>query len=210
MTSRRRFARSRPLLEPVEADSVTELTLGNDARAVALMNLGIVELWAFRLDDAARHLEQGLALARLIERPYVADRVSLASRAATLPDTRSRSHGNGCEEAIATAETHGWATDPIACVALATMALADAAQGRFEEGRHRLDRAEHSIRAELDPATALLVHIVRGELHVGEGRFGEALGEFRAAERLQDVLATSHVADGPGQGVDRADAAADG
>ena len=60
-----------PLLEPVEADSVTELTLSNDARAVALMNLGIVELWSFRLDDAERHLEQGLALARLIDRPYV-------------------------------------------------------------------------------------------------------------------------------------------
>ena len=29
--------------------TVTELTLGNDARAVALMNLGIVELWSFRL-----------------------------------------------------------------------------------------------------------------------------------------------------------------
>ena len=60
-----------PLLEPVEADSVTELTLSNDARAVALMNLGIVELWSFRLDEAERHLEQGLALARLIGRPYV-------------------------------------------------------------------------------------------------------------------------------------------
>ena len=38
-----------PLLEPIDADTVTELTLGNDARAVALMNLGIVELWSFRL-----------------------------------------------------------------------------------------------------------------------------------------------------------------
>ena len=77
------------------------------------------------------------------------------------------------------------------------MALADAAQGRFEEGRRWLDRAEHAIRAELDPATALLVHFVRGELHVGEGRLAEALGEFRAAERLQDVLATPHALTGP-------------
>ena len=77
------------------------------------------------------------------------------------------------------------------------MASADAAQGRFEEGSRWLDRAEHSIRAELDPATALLVRFVRGELHVGEGRLAEALGEFRAAARLQDVLATAHALTGP-------------
>jgi LuxR family maltose regulon positive regulatory protein len=77
------------------------------------------------------------------------------------------------------------------------LALADAAQGRFEEGQQWLERAEHAMRAELDPASALLVHFVRGELHVGEGRFGEALGEFRAAERLQDVLATPHALTGP-------------
>ena len=185
-----------PLLEPVEADSVTELTLSNDARAVALMNLGIVELWSFRLDDAERHLEQGLALARLIDRPYVQigclSHLAVLAARSSLALARQRSL-----EAIAIAEAHGWATDPIACTALAMMASADAAQGRFEEGSRWLDRAEHSIRAELDPATALLVHFVRGELHVGEGRLGEALGEFRAAERLQDVLATSHALTGP-------------
>ncbi len=185
-----------PLLEPVEADTVTQLTLSDDARAVALMNLGIVELWSFRLDDAERHLEQGLALARLIDRPYVQigclSHLGLDAARRSLAQARQR-----CREAIAIAEAHGWATDPIACTALATMASADAAQGRFEEGRRWLDRAEHSIRAELDPATALLVHFVRGELHAGEDRLGEALGEFRAAERLQEVLSTAHALTGP-------------
>ena len=185
-----------PLLEPVEADSVTELTLSNDARAVALMNLGIVELWSFRLDDAERHLEQSLALARLIDRPYVQigclSHLGLAAARHSLALARQRSL-----EAIAIAEAHGWATDPIASTALAMMASAEVAQGRFEEGGRWLDRAERSIRAEPDPATALFVHFVRGELHVGEGRLGEALGEFRAAAQLQDVLATSHALTGP-------------
>ena len=175
---------------------MTELTLSNDARAVALMNLGIVELWSFRLDDAERHLEQGLALARLIDRPYVQigclSHLAVLAARSSLALARQRSL-----EAIAIAEAHGWATDPIACTALAMMASADAAQGRFEEGSRWLERAEQSIRAEPDPATALLVHFVRGELHVGEGRLGEALGEFRAAEQLQDVLATSHALTGP-------------
>ena len=185
-----------PLLEPVEADSVTELTLSNDARAVALMNLGIVELWSFRLDEAERHLEQGLALARLIGRPYVQigclSGLAVLSARSSLVLARQRSL-----EAIAIAEAHGWATDLIACTALAMMALADVAQGRFEEGGRWLERAELSIRAELVPATALLVHFVRGELHAGQGRLTEALVEFRAAEKLQDVLTTSHALTGP-------------
>ena len=185
-----------PLLEPVEADSVTELTLSNDARAVALMNLGIVELWSFRLDDAKRHLEQGLALARLIDRPYVQigclSHLGLDAARHSLAQARQR-----CQEAISIAEVHGWATDPIVGTAFAMMALADSAQGRFDEGSRWLDRAERSIRAEPDPATALLVRFVRGELYVGEGRFGEALGEFHAAARLQDGLVTSHALTGP-------------
>ena len=151
--------------------------------------------WAFRLDDAARHLEQGLALARLIDRPYVQigclAHLGLDAARTSLARARLR-----CEEAIAIADAHGWVTDPIACVALATMALTDTAQGRFEQGRHRLDQAERTVRADLDPATALLLRFVRGESHIGEGRFGEALGEFRAAERLQEVLAASHALTG--------------
>jgi LuxR family maltose regulon positive regulatory protein len=185
-----------PLLELAEADSVTELALSNDARAVAFMNLGIVELWSFRLDDAERHLEQGLALARLIDRPYVQigclSHLAVLTARSSLAPARQRSL-----EAIEIAEAHGWATDPIACTGLAMMALADVAQGRFEEGGRWLDRAERSNRSELVPATALLVHFVRGELHAGEGRLGEALVEFRGAEKLQDALATSHALTGP-------------
>jgi LuxR family maltose regulon positive regulatory protein len=185
-----------PLLGPVEADSVSQLTLGNDARAVALMNLGIVELWAFRFDDAERHLEQGLALAQLIGRPYVQvvclSHLGISAVRHSLAQGRQR-----FREAIDIAEAHGWATDPIACAAMATWASGDTAQGRFDDARRWLDRAELSLRAELDPATALLVHFVVGELHVGEGRLEDALGEFRAAARLQDVLATPHALTGP-------------
>jgi LuxR family maltose regulon positive regulatory protein len=185
-----------PVLGPVEADSVTELTLSNDARAIALMDLGIVELWSLRLADSERHLEQGLALAQLIDRPYL--QVGCLSHLGLLVARRSLAQARQrCLQAIATAEAHGWVTEPIACTALATMALIDVAQGRFEEGRGWLDRVEHPLRTELDPASALLVHFVSGEMHAGEGRLAEALGDYRAAERLQDVLAAHHVLTGP-------------
>ena len=35
------------------------------------MNLGIAELWSLHLDDARRDLEEALALARRIGRPYL-------------------------------------------------------------------------------------------------------------------------------------------
>ena len=35
------------------------------------MNLGIAELWSLHLDDARRDLEEALALARGIGRPYL-------------------------------------------------------------------------------------------------------------------------------------------
>jgi LuxR family transcriptional regulator, maltose regulon positive regulatory protein len=181
-----------PLLGPIEAGSVSELALTRDARAVALLNLGIVQLWSFELEDAERHLEQGLDLARVIERPYVqvgclAHLALLAARQ-SLALARRRSL-----EAIAIAEAQGWAAEPIASTALATMASVEIAQGHTDDGRSWLQRAERAMRAELEPATALLVHFVRGELAVAEGLPREAITEFHAAVELQERLATAHV-----------------
>jgi LuxR family maltose regulon positive regulatory protein len=185
-----------PFLEPLEAESVTELTLSRDARAVALMNLGMVELWSFELDDAERHLEQGLDLARVIERPYVqvgclAHLALLAARQ-SLALARHRSL-----EAITIAEAHGWAAEPIVSTALATMASLEVAQGHVGDARGWLERAERAMRPELEPATALLVHFVRGELAVAEGRLRDAVHEFHDAQVLQGRLATEHALSGP-------------
>ena len=185
-----------PLLEPIEVATMPELTLSRDARAIALMNLGIVQMWAFDLDGAGRHLEQGLDLARSIDRPYVqvgclAHLALLAARG-SLATARARAG-----EAIGVAEAHGWDAEPIAATALATMAFVEVARGHVETGRGWVDRAERAVREELEPATALLVHFVRGEVAVAEGRPRDALQAFQAAERLQDRLATAHLLTGP-------------
>jgi LuxR family transcriptional regulator, maltose regulon positive regulatory protein len=184
-----------PLLEIDAAEMAGNVGLGNDARAVALMNLGIVELWALQWADSVHHLEQGLALARQIDRPYVSVRClsHLALHAGRESIARAR---RLAEEALAIADTHGWGMDPVACVALATLASLDTAQGRFGEARRWLDAAVRGMRPEIEPATALLVHWASGELHSGDGRWREAIDEFRVAERLQLVLATEHALTG--------------
>ena len=54
------------LASPVTGQSGLDIALGNDLRAVALYNLGIVEAWAHGLEDAERHLREGAVLARRI------------------------------------------------------------------------------------------------------------------------------------------------
>ena len=122
-----------PLLGPVEAASLDEAERVSDARAVALLNLGIVELWSFRLDDARRHLEQALTLARENRRAYVEigalSHLAVLSGPRSLADARRRGL-----EAIAIAESNGWASDPVAAPALGILALVDVARGQFPRG----------------------------------------------------------------------------
>src|SRR5262249_28481466 len=45
--------------------------LSEELRALALISLGGAEYWAARFEDAERYLDQGIALARRIGRPYL-------------------------------------------------------------------------------------------------------------------------------------------
>jgi LuxR family maltose regulon positive regulatory protein len=181
------------LLEPSEARTSRDIALSRDLRALALMNLGIVELWSLRLDDAERHLEEGLQLARRIGRPYVEigclGHLGITDARRSFALARRR-----CEEAIALAEAHGWEADPIAAIALAQLGGTMVWAGRFGEAEDWLDRAEQSCGTAAEPATGLLLHQVRGMLHAAQGRFEPALAAFRAAEQMQGLLVTQHAA----------------
>ena len=179
------------LFGPADLETLSDIELTDEVRAVALMNLGITELWAYRRDDAARHLEQGLELAQRIALAYV--EVGCLSHLAVIDAWSSFDRvRQRCAQAMAIADTHGWSTDPILCVALAMMALMDISQGRFGQAREWLVRADATLRADLEPATALVVQRARGMLHVGLGRLDEALAAFRATDRLQALLVTPH------------------
>ncbi len=60
------------LLAPAEsAGPARPGGMGDELRALTLINLGIAEAWTARFDEADRHLEQGVALARRIGRPFL-------------------------------------------------------------------------------------------------------------------------------------------
>src|SRR5262249_56524357 len=54
-----------------EAPEAAQPALGEELRALALISLARTDYWAARFEDAERYLEQGVALARRIGRPYL-------------------------------------------------------------------------------------------------------------------------------------------
>jgi LuxR family transcriptional regulator, maltose regulon positive regulatory protein len=180
---------AQPLLAP--AADLAWLGLGEDLRALALINLGIAELWTARFEEADRHLEQGIALARRIGRPFLevtglAHWAQLASwQSFPVGEQRSR-------QAIELAGRHGWTEEPVAGVAYLALGFALVAQGRLEEGEQSLEQAERTLRTEIEPAAGVRLRYARGLLDLVSGRPEAALSAFRAAERLAGQLVAEH------------------
>jgi hypothetical protein len=64
-------------------------------------------------------------------------------------------------------------------------------QGELEEAERWLMEGEYALRSEVEPATGMLFHLVRGFLEIARGRAGVALAALRAAGRLPGGLLTA-------------------
>src|SRR3954470_8964314 len=129
------------LLDASISDDASErVAINSDLRAVALLNLGIVERWSRRYDDAERHLSEGAALAQAIGRPYleVACRAhqGFPSKLVSLASARERGR-----QAVALAERHGLGDRPILAPALGAVAFWAIWMGELDEGERALRRA---------------------------------------------------------------------
>jgi LuxR family transcriptional regulator, maltose regulon positive regulatory protein len=148
---------------PVTGQSDEDIALDNDLRALALMNLGTVEA-SLGLAGAERHLQEGAVLAREIGRPYLEVRclaqLGFASRIRPFATAKRR-----CREAVALAERHGWAAEPMIVPALITLAGTMVWTGEFDEAERWLQRTVHTLQADTGADSRLLVHIVSGMLH---------------------------------------------
>jgi LuxR family maltose regulon positive regulatory protein len=176
---------------PAEAN---ELPVRPDYWALALMNLGIAELWAGRPDDTRQHLEDALERTRRIARPFI-EVGCLAHLAIAAPLT-----GQPLplalelsERAIALAEEHGWTDQSMTTGAFAMAAMALVRMGRSADAERQLARADESLGVAADPGTEVLLQLARGILRFEQGRFDEALAEFARAQGLERVLAGEHV-----------------
>jgi LuxR family maltose regulon positive regulatory protein len=180
------------LLDASIADESSEpIAMGSELRAVALLNLGIVETWSGRLADAERHLSEGAALAQTIGRPYleVACRAHQGFPSPLVSVATARERGR---QAVALAERYGLDDPPILAPALGAVGGMAIWMGEFDEGERWLRRAWKVAEPHVDPSAAVLLHVATGMLHAGRGQHQSALEEFAAAARAQSLLTGVH------------------
>jgi LuxR family transcriptional regulator, maltose regulon positive regulatory protein len=180
------------ILTPANGETWADVASNADLRALALVNLGYVELWALRLEDAERHLQEGLELARQIERPYLAigalgALAQVAGLTNRLDAVEEHSH-----EGIELARRLRWSDDPVAGVLYAALGNALVARGRLEEGETWLDRAARALQGLPDPDASVGLPVSYGVLRFAQGRYQEALAFLREAERAHERLQAPH------------------
>ena len=175
----------------ISNESSEAIAMGSELRAVALLNLGIVETWSRRFDDAERHLSEGATLAQAIGRPYleVACRAHQIFPTTLVSLASARDRGR---QAVALAERYGLGDRPILAPALGAVAFWAIWMGEFDEGESALRRAWEVAEPRIDPAAAVLLHMVTGQLHAARGQHQAALEAFAAGAQAQSLLTGVH------------------
>ena len=167
--------------------------LGEELRALALISLGIAEVWAARLDEAQRHLEQGIALARRIGRPFL-EFTGLAYLAGVEALPVACAGGGARQAGDRTGRTARLDRRPGRRRSPTWYSHLDWS-GRGASRRQKAGSSTPSAPSEpeADPAAAMGIHYIRGLLELARGRDHEAVAAFRAAERLAGLLPAPHV-----------------
>ena len=180
------------LLALTEAADAAHLGLGEDLRAVAFISLGIAEIWALRFEDAERHVKQGVALARRIGRPYLELHGLAHGAHGMLLFRPGTSQAEWSRQAIELAERHGWGEESLAGMAYAQLGIVMLYQGRLDEAEPWLERAERTLRTEVEPAAGMSLRYARAVLEMARGRYQDALAAFHGAEKLAATLVRPH------------------
>ena len=179
---------ARRLQATADASDATKPGLGEDMRALALLYLGSAEWWAAEIDEAERHLDAGVALARRIRRPYL-EFSGLAYQAGIelfRPGVGAMEKGR---QSVELAELHGWAEEPPVGFASLQVGTVLVHQGQLEAAESWIERAERVLRADAEPAVGMAVRFMRGLLERARGRDADALAAFEAGDRLGGRLA---------------------
>src|SRR4029077_11103368 len=85
-----------------------------------------------------------------------------------------------------------WAEESLAGVAYAHLGIVMLFQGRLDEAESWLDRAERTLRTEVEPGAGMSLRHARAVLELARGRHHEALAAFRGAEKLTATLVRPH------------------
>ena len=167
--------------------------VGDDLRALTLTGQGTAELWFLRAEEAERHLELAVALARRIGRPFL--EVSALAHSAWAASFRSFALAvERGTEATELAQRHGWTAEPAVAVGYLALGATRVWQMRLAEAEPLLDQAERALRPEVQPAASLVLRQARGMVALAHGRDAEALAAFEVPGQLKGLLVAGHPA----------------
>ncbi len=182
---------ARRLQALAQAQQAAQPALSEELRALTLIILGCTQYWTQEFDQAERQLDQGLALARRIGRPFLELKALAFQAAIAIYSSFGRAAERGTQ-AVELARRHGWTDEPPAGIAYLVLATVMAGQGRAGEAELWIQRAERAIKAEADPPAGVALLYLRGLVELVRGQDADAVAALQKAERLARRLAAPH------------------
>jgi LuxR family maltose regulon positive regulatory protein len=176
----------------------TPTVLGQRLRVIALYSVGVAEIWSNRHQEADQHLEESVALARLLDIPYyeviALGHWGLLAALHSLPLAQER-----FRRAIDLAERHGWTEGSLMPMAYIGLAYTLVWQGEVDEAERWLERAQRVQERDRDTTTGLVEELSRGFVETLRRRHDAALAIFQAVERRSQSVVTQHTVSARGR-----------
>ncbi|HEY1597225.1 MAG TPA: LuxR C-terminal-related transcriptional regulator, partial [Thermoleophilaceae bacterium] len=154
-----------------------------DRRALALLNVGVAEMWVGSVDEARSALEDALTLARHAGRDYLVLSAlgSLALLDALVGSLREAARL--AEEAVELAKRRGWTSLPPCAPAHLALAICAHHTGSATDASQHLERARVAARASRERAIGTLTEIMRARVAARSGDMDLAELTLRAARQ---------------------------
>ncbi|MFL6187598.1 MAG: AAA family ATPase, partial [Actinomycetes bacterium] len=153
--------------------------VGDDLRALALLNLGTAELWTGALEAATGHLREGLVVARRAGRDGLV--VSFLGQLAAATAGSRQGEGVGIAgEALALAERRGWSQNPSTACAYLVLGGARFDWGDLAAAERYLDLA---MGCRPEPTITLTIGLTRAVVAHANGDPAAALEILRGAQQ---------------------------
>ena len=181
-------AAARPYIPDTHALPDASFTDSSDLQALALINLGAVELWVGEFEAASRDLDRGLVIATALGRRFL-QCFALAHVAALriwIGDVVGAQRT--AREALEIADVHSWGGTPRSGMALTVLSIAALLQGDVEESEALFDEAEPSMVAGTERPLNAVREVHRARLLRLRGSVTEAQARLAAVRTdLEDT-----------------------
>ena len=166
-------------LLPAAGAGLAEPVGDDDLRALALLNLGIAEVWTGALETGTRHLRAGLTVARHAVRDGLVVGF-LGQLAAVTAGSRLGEGVRLAQETLALAERRGWSRNPSAACAYLVLGGAHFDRGDLAAAERYLDLA---MACRPEPAISLTIALTRAVVTHANGDPAAGLEILRGARK---------------------------